>query len=243
MAKYRVRKADSYGHAVGILMLDYQGPFIPGDVGNASTYDYPVLYKVVKGLTFDRVCAGDPECAPLIIEAAKELEAHGVRAISSDCGFLVQYQSHVRDAVKVPVLMSSLLQIPFMSAMFDPKRPIGCVTASRRSLGNQVLELAGIKSDINVVIGGMEDQPHFADAILGGGEVLDSDLIEQETVNCALELQERHPNMSSILIECSMLPPYSKAVQDATGLPVFDFISMIDYMQAGTTRRRYEGLY
>ena len=60
MPKYRVRNADTYGHAVGILLLDYRGPFIPGDVGNATSFGFPVLYKLVKGLTLDRVLAGDP---------------------------------------------------------------------------------------------------------------------------------------------------------------------------------------
>src|SRR5262245_57052576 len=157
MPKYRVRDADSYGHAIGILMLDYRGPFIPGDVGN---YGYPVLFKVVKGLTFDRVLAADKSAEADIIEAAQELERFGVRGISSDCGFLVQYQQAVASAVKVPVFMSSLLQIPFLSMMFEPGRPIGCITATRRSLGNQVLEMAGIRSDINVVVRGMEDHEH-----------------------------------------------------------------------------------
>ena len=93
-------------------MLDYRGPFIPGDVGNATTYRYPVLFKVVKGLTFDRVLAADKEVEADIIEAARELERFGVRGISSDCGFLVQYQRAVASAVRIPVFMSSLLQIP-----------------------------------------------------------------------------------------------------------------------------------
>ncbi len=243
MPKYRMRKADSYGHAVGILLLDYHGPFIPGDVGNASSYGYPVLFKLVKGLTFDRVLACDPDCEGPIVEAAKELEAAGVRAISSDCGFLVAYQAAVRAAVKVPVVLSSLLQIPFLSLMFEPGRPIGCVTATRKSLGNRVLELAGISSDINVVVSGMDEKPYFASTILGDPSEIDSDLIEEETVGAAVDLQKRHPDMAAVMVECSMLPPYSHAVQAATGLPVFDFISMIDYVQAGTQRRPFSGLY
>lgn len=243
MPKYRVRNADTYGHAVGILLLDYRGPFIPGDVGNATSFGFPVLYKLVKGLTLDRVLAGDPECETAIVEAAKELEAFGVRGISSDCGFLVQYQRAVQNAVKVPVFMSSLLQIPFLAMMFEPSRPIGCITATRRKLGNNVLALAGVSSEINVVIEGMEDQPHFKEAIMEEGGELDSDLIEAETVDCARSLQERHPDLGALVIECSMLPPYSKAVQDATDLPVFDFITMINYFYEGTHRRPYHGYY
>lgn len=243
MPKYKARNADTYGHAVGILLLDYRGPFIPGDVGNATTYGYPVLFKLVKGLKFERVLAGDPEMEGPIVEAARELEQFGVRGISSDCGFLIKYQDAVKKAVKVPVFMSSLLQIPFLSMMIDEKRPVGCLTATRKHLGNRVLELAGIRSDINVVVRGMEDYEHFKWAILEEGGELDSDLIEKETVSAAVELQKQHPDMGAIVLECSLMPPYAKAVQDATGLPVFDFVTMINYFHEGTHRKTYQGYY
>ncbi len=243
MPKYSVRNADSYGHAIGILMLEYRAPFIPGDVGNATTYDYPVLFKVVKGLKFDRVLAGDPEMEAPIVEAAKELEASGCRGISSDCGFLIKYQDAVKRAVKIPVFMSSLLQIPFLSMMFDETRPIGCITATKRALGNRVLELAGIRSDINVVVRGMEDYDAFKRDILGESGELCSDEIEAEVVHAAKELQKENPGMSALMLECSLMPPYAKAVQEATGLPVFDFVTMIDYFHAGTHRQAYQGQY
>ena len=48
MATYKTRRgARNYGIAVGILQLDCSLPFIPGDVDNADTYDFPVIYKVV----------------------------------------------------------------------------------------------------------------------------------------------------------------------------------------------------
>ena len=78
MPRYKVRDADTYGHAIGILLLDYRGPFIPGDVGNASTYQYPILYKLVEGLTFDLVLSGDPKAEAMIVDAAKDLERFGV---------------------------------------------------------------------------------------------------------------------------------------------------------------------
>lgn len=243
MPRYKVRDADTYGHAVGILLLDYRGPFIPGDVGNASSYGYPVLFKLVKGLTFEKVKAGDQEIVADIIEAAQELERFGVRAISSDCGFLVKYQKQVSEAVNVPVVMSSLLQIPFLSQAFAAGRPVGCLTASRQSLGNQVLEMAGVRSEINVVVHGMEDYEHFKWAILEEGGELDSDLIEEEVVAEACKMKELYPDMGAMVLECSLMPPYSKAVQDATGLPVFDFLTMIDYFQAGTHRKPYQGYY
>lgn len=51
------------------------------------------------------------------------------------------------------------------------------------------------------------------------------------------------PDLAAILLECSLLPPYAKRVQDALDLPVFDFISLIDYAEGGTRQRHYTGNY
>ncbi len=44
-----------YGAPFGILMLEARFPRIPGDMGNAATWPFPVLYRVVKGATPERV--------------------------------------------------------------------------------------------------------------------------------------------------------------------------------------------
>lgn len=244
MPVYKVRpKAEAYGYSVGILLLDYRGPFIPGDVGNATTYKYPVLYKTVPGATTARVFAADPELEAEVIKAARELEAQGVKAISSDCGFFMNFQDAVARSVSIPVAMSSLMQIPFVASFLGSKRPVGVVTASARALGNRVLELAGVDNSMNVVVRGMEDEPHFKKAILDEDSDLDSDRITAETIAVVKKMVKDHPDMGAIILECSMLPPYSKAVQEATGLPVFDFINMIDYVQRGTHAKSYEGRY
>src|SRR5690349_20604016 len=124
MATYKTRRgARIYGIAVGILQLDCSLPFIRGDVDNADTYDFPVIYEVVPAL---------------------ELEKQGVRAISSDCGFMLQFQGAVREAVKIPVCMSSLLQLPLIAASLAPARPIAVITADSSNLSPQFLARNGI---------------------------------------------------------------------------------------------------
>ncbi|MBT6117401.1 MAG: aspartate/glutamate racemase family protein, partial [Rhodospirillaceae bacterium] len=96
MPTYSTRRgAYSYGHAVGILLLDAKAPFIPGDVANATSYDFPVIYKTVDGLSTSVCLNGAPEFAAKMATAAKELAREGVKGISSDCGFMLQFQEAV----------------------------------------------------------------------------------------------------------------------------------------------------
>ena len=44
-----------YGAPLGILMLEARFPRIPGDMGNGTTWPFPVLYRVVRGASPERV--------------------------------------------------------------------------------------------------------------------------------------------------------------------------------------------
>ncbi len=245
MPVYRIRRtAETYGQAVGILILDSRTPYVPGDACNASTYGYPVIFKTVPGLTTMKCLRGAPEFKDKIAEAARELERQGVRAISSNCGFMIQFQDVVRDAVKIPVGMSSLLQLPIIAETMEPSRPIGIVTADSSNLSVEFLERTGVMTQNRVFIRGLQDEREFGTAVFGKyGEKgsLDLDLVEEETVRAARRMVDEHPNMGAILLECAMLPPYSKAVQEATGLPVYDFVTLIDYVRSGTHQKAYSG--
>ena len=59
-------------------------------------------------------------------------------------------------------------------------------------------------------------------------------------VTAAKELIAAHPKVRAFLMECSMLPPYSEAVQRATGLLVYDFLIMIDYVYSAIVKKRFE---
>src|SRR5438270_13757014 len=81
----RVGKA-IYGAPLGILMLDARFPRIPGDMGNAGTWPFPVLYRVVSGATPARVVLeGAAGLLPDFLAAASELVAHGAEAITTNC--------------------------------------------------------------------------------------------------------------------------------------------------------------
>lgn len=229
-----------FGEAIGIMLLDFWAPYIPGDVGNATTYRYPVRYKLVEGLSFTRLRNKDKSALDIIIKAAKELEQEGVRAITTDCGFFALFQKEVAGAVNIPVFLSSLLQGPFISTIIGKGNKYGIISADGSSLDKDFLAAVNI-DPADIFIRGLENTANFSKAGVEETGVLDSELVEAEVMEAALTLQKEHPEIKAILLECSMLPPYGKAVQDATGLPVFDFVTMIDYVYTAVVKRRFEG--
>jgi len=114
----------NYGETIGILMLDTRFPRPRGDIGNALSYDFPVRYKIVRGAHATRIMGDQPDPALLepFIAAARELEADGVKAITTSCGFLAPFQKQLAAAVNIPVFTSSLIQAPLIHACCRPAR-------------------------------------------------------------------------------------------------------------------------
>lgn len=245
MQTYTVRPdAYSYGHDIGILLLDCRTPFIPGDVGNASSYAYPVLYQPMPGVTLDRLINdGDMSMAAAVIAAAQTLAAHGVRAITSDCGYMLYFQDMVADSVEIPVMLSSLLQLPFIASTLGKTQAVGVICANRARLTDALLQplLARVERPVHII--GLEGSRAFKGPILDETPVLDSRAIGDHVVAQAQVLRAQHPDIGAWLLECSNLPPYAHRLQQATGLPVYDFITMIDYVRAATRRRAFDGYY
>ncbi|MCF8092070.1 MAG: aspartate/glutamate racemase family protein [Desulfotignum sp.] len=230
----------SYGEAIGILLLDSVIPFIPGDVANATTYDFPVRFKKVTGFTVDRAIGRDASIYDDLLTASRDLAANGVRAITGDCGFMALHQERLQQDLGLPVFLSSLLQIPFIRHLVPAGTGIGIITADRRGLTPAFLEQINIPSGPDLFIQGMENSLEFAAAVLEEKGTLDADKIQEEAV-AAARVVSAAQNIGAILLECSVLPPYARAVHDATGLPVFDYITMINHVFHALEPRRYCG--
>ncbi|MEE4365071.1 MAG: aspartate/glutamate racemase family protein, partial [Desulfotignum sp.] len=220
--KYTIKNQQvSYGEAMGILLLDSVIPFIPGDVANATTYDFPVRFKKIPGFSVARAVGKDDTVYEDLLTAARDLAANGVRAVTGDCGFMALHQQRLQQDLGLPVFLSSLLQIPFIRRLVPAGSGIGIITAGSRSLTPSFLEAIKISPGPDLVIQGLEACPEFASAVLAEKGSLDADKIQYEVTAAALNL--RTQGVGAILLECSVLPPYARAVHQVTGLPVFDY--------------------
>lgn len=243
MAAGRVQGGfNQYGFTVGILMLDTRFPRIPGDMGNATTFPFPVRYHRVPGADPDLVVRRGAEgMLPAFVEGAKALEREGVGAITTNCGFLVKYQSQLAAAVNVPVFTSSLLLVPLVYRMLPPGRRVGLMTVNASSLGPEHLAGAGIAPDLPLAVAGMEGEKEFTRVMLGDELELDVDLAREEHVQVARRLMAAHPDLGAIVLECTNMPPYTADIQRETGLPVFDVTTLVrmahDALVAGRAPR------
>jgi len=234
MASGRVRGGfNQYGFVVGILMLDTQFPRIPGDMGNASTFPFPVRYQRVEGADPDLVVRrGAAGLLPAFIEGAHQLQHEGVGAITTNCGFLVQFQRELAAAVRVPVFTSSFLLVPLVHRLFPPGRRVGIMTVNAAGLTQEHLTGAGIGSDMPIAVAGMETEKEFTRVLLGNELVLDVDAAREEHVRVARRLVAEHPDIGAIVLECTNMPPYAADIQRETGLPVFDIVSLVTMVHA-----------
>src|SRR6202007_1862958 len=167
-----------YGAPLGILMLDAKFPRIPGDMGNATTWPFPVLFRVVTGATPEKVVLkGAAGLLPDFIDAAKELVRLGAEAITTNCGFLSLFQKEIAASVGVPVATSSLMQGPWAQATLPPGQRVGLVTVSGSTLTPAHLEGAGVPLDTPLV--GTEHGKEFF-RVLIKAEKEDMDIAQAE---------------------------------------------------------------
>jgi Asp/Glu/hydantoin racemase len=231
-----------YGAPLGILMLDARFPRIPGDMGNAATWPFPVLYRVVRGATPEKVVLrGADGLLPDFLAAASELVHLGAEAITTNCGFLSLFQRELAAHVRVPVATSSLIQVPWVQATLPPGKRVGVITVSAASLTQAHLEAAGVPFDTPIT-GTETGREFFRVLIKAEKDDLDVDLARQDILDAGQTLVGQHPEIGAIVLECTNMPPYARALRDATGLPVFDIYSLITWFHAGLRPRPFDGI-
>ncbi len=207
---------------LGVVMLDTRFPRLPGDIGHPDAFGVPVRQRVVLGAGPGKIvqtAAGlrAANVAPAFVQAVQALANEGALAITTSCGFLVLLQHELQAAVPVPVITSSLLQLP---ALLVRQRKVGVLTISSAALGADHLLAAGVPQERlqDVLVQGVDPAGEFASAILGNRETMDIEKAHGDVVAAAMALKQREPSLQAMVLECTNLPPYRHAIEAATGL-------------------------
>ncbi len=236
-----------YGPTVGILQLPANIPMLPGDMGNPTTFDFPVIYELIEEIDPFWVLAADPH--PVVMEkliaACKRLTMQGVTTIIGNCGFFANYQPEVSKSLDpgVQFFNGSLMQVPMLLTSVGSDKKVGVLTASKKLLvPSPALKNSGVSAgDMKrVVIYGNEDGEQMK-LITGETGSFNPKALEKELVDLATRMIKEHPDVGAVVLECTEFPPYAHAIQHAIRRNVWDFVTMTNFMHAGAMRKPYTG--
>ena len=230
------------GEVIGIMVLTSRVLFFPGNVSNAYTYDFPVRYLHVEGANQDNIHAGDKSLVPSLIKTAKQLEIDGCRAIFGNCGYCGHFQKEVAEAVDIPVYMSAVIQVPWIFAGLKKDQKIGVLCGDAPNLTWNLFEACGATKEQyeRCVIVGCEDGEAFRNVLEDTGS-MNYAAIRKEMMDRVEKMLRENPDIGALLLECTEMPPYAADMQRKFNLPVFDFITMINYVQSTVCRMPYHG--
>lgn len=207
---------------LGVIVLDTRFHRPPGDIGAPATFERAGIaarFRSVAGASPRRVVQEqDPALLGPFIDAAQALATEGAQLITTSCGFLAAWQRELQAAVKVPVISSSLLQCAALPAP-------GIVTFDAASLHSTLLRRAGVPDGTPVQ--GLASGCELQSRIFANDTVLDVDLARQDVVDAAVCLVRRRPEVRTLVLECTNMPPYREAVARATGRPVHDLETLL----------------
>lgn len=229
------------GINIGIIAMDARVPYPPGSPNNAQTMDYPVTYEVLRDAKYESLIY-NPQFEDLkrsFLRAGQDLVERGVKAVVGSCGFMVLFQRELADALPVPVYSSSLLQMPMIAQSLGTNRKIGILTFNGPSLTDKHMEIATSGLDIQYVVRGLENCPSFYETVHGESGVLDIEVVEAELVAEAEQMVRDNRDVAAILLECTDLPPYAAAIGKATGLPVYDIMTLVDWVHRSVQPKKY----
>jgi Asp/Glu/hydantoin racemase len=214
---------------LGVLMLKTGFPRPPGDVGNPQTWSCTTRYKVVEPANVDSVVNSGPLPIPLLkafVDAGWALVGEGATLITTSCGFLVTAQKTLQDALPVPVVTSSLLQVAAVQATLPPGRRVGVLTFDAERLSSWHMEAAGAPADTAVV--GLATGSELHRVVTGDLSDLDVAGAEAAVLAAGRRLLATWPDIGAVVLECTNMPPYRDALARELGLPVHDLVTLIE---------------
>lgn len=227
-----------YGARVGILMLDTKWPRPPGDTGNAQTWPFPVLYKVVPGASARVVIHEQGRgLGPAFLKAAEELVKEGADGITTTGGFLAIFQKALAAHVNVPVASSSLLQVPLVERLLPPGRRVGVLSVQADRITPEHWDAVGAAHDTPVM--GTEGGREFTRVMLGDTMDMDYEAAERDVLEAGEALLAKHREVGAIVCENHNMAPYAAALNARLRVPVYTVYSFVCWFQAGLEPRDF----
>lgn len=153
----------------------------------------------------------------------------GIRAVTTSYGFNAIFQKELSDVVAVPVFTSSLMQVPLIKNMLRQTQSVGVINANSAALTVQQIRNAGIDDTILILIEGLEASAEWRKAFIAPYQDIDLSRVKRDLLQIASSLKKK-ADIGAHVLECTDLPPFSAALRETTGYPVFDIVTLVNYV-------------
>ncbi|ORY24760.1 hypothetical protein BCR39DRAFT_545807 [Naematelia encephala] len=236
---------------LGVLQLKTTFPRPPGDVGNPESWgDIPVVIRIVEEAVGSIVVGGGwgiELVDAFVREGKRMMEEENCVAFVTSCGFLATMHPFLVE--RLPMMgTSSLIQVGWLQNQFfpgpDSYRSVGVITFKRSALTVKHLTSVGGHPDTPVY--GLPESDDPKEAIFKGvlAETIpyDHEGMEKEVTDAAKALIRDFPTIKAIVLECTNMPPFSYAVQKATGRNVWDVLTLGKWLMNGAVTKSHRDL-
>ncbi|KAK0447312.1 hypothetical protein EV421DRAFT_194907 [Armillaria borealis] len=222
---------------LGVLQLNTKFYRPPGDCGNPKSYSYPVVISIVEAATRETVVLGGREGQIALVDAfVKEgtrlMKEENVTCLITSCGFMAATHRELAEKMPIPIGTSALLQVRWLRELFGGSPDtVGVITFSSENLTDD--HFKGIALDVAPPMKGMPVGGAFHNWMTCTTE-FDFAACEAEVVKAAKEIQRENPRIRAICFECTNMPPFTAAVKEATGLPVYSVLTLADWLYSAS---------
>jgi hypothetical protein len=139
--------------------------------------------------------------------------------------------------VGVSVATSSLMQIPLIERVLPPGKRVGVLTVSAANLTAEHLLAAGADPGTPVV--GTDNGCEFTRVMINDEERLDVAAAERDILAAGDALVASRPDVGAVLLECTNMVPYARALSERLRLPLFSIYTFVTWFQAGLVPRDF----
>lgn len=221
---------------VGLLSLETEADRFERSLVHPSTFNCTVIEEKIAGVWVPQILEGSPSLTPAFIDAARRLEQRGADIITSNCGFTILYQRAVEEVTTVPVVISSLLLLPFLARLSRRNSRIGVATFDGARLTERHWRAAWPEYDAQRLVvtdihgtdtwkDWCRDSPRYDFA----SSCRDIDVMADKLARQDVDM---------VLLECAVFPAFTSRIAARVNKPVFDLLSLIELCQPGVVSNR-----
>lgn len=221
---------------IGLLALETKADRFERSLLHPATFNCEVIEEKVAGVWVPQILGGSPSLTPSFIDAARRLERRGVDVITSNCGFTILYQRVLEEVTTVPVVISSLLLLPFLARLCRRNSRIGVATFDGTRMTEAHWRAAWPEYDpqrlVVADIHGTEtwkdwcdDSPRYDFA----SSCRDIDVMADQLARQDVDV---------ILLECAVFTAFAPRIAARVNKPIFDLLSLIELCASGVVSNR-----